>query len=113
MYKLPEKNEFQSGGQFQNVKLKLGKPLPVELMSFIFPDFTKILFKETPPPTKKTLKMVTNYCISTQKAAKKEERALKLKLKKDFEVKQLEEKIRDYFENYYKNLYKHCICKKV
>lgn len=111
MYKLPEKNDFKYGGQFQNIKLKYGKPLPMELMSFVFPDFTKILFKETTPPSKKTLKMVSQYCISTQKTAKKEDRLLKSKQKKEFELKQLEEKIRDYFENYYKNLYKNCSCK--
>lgn len=112
MFKLPDKKDFKSGGLFQHTKLDSKKPLPIELMTFIFPDYTQILFKEKPPPNKKTMKNTISYCVSIQKEAKKEERLMKSKAKKEFEVKQLEEKIKDYFDNYYKNLYKHCTCLK-
>lgn len=110
MFRLPEKKDFLPGGQFYRVKLGR-KDLPTDLMHFIFPDYTEILFKQKRHPNKKTMDMVRNVCISTKKAAEKEEREFKQKQKKDFETKQLEEKIKDYFENYYKNLYKNCKCK--
>lgn len=112
MFRLPEKKDFASGGQFYNVKLN-SRDLPIEILQFVFPDYTQVLFKEKPAPRKKTLDMVRKFCISTKKAAEKEERVLRQKHKKEFETKQLEEKIRDYFDNYYKNMYKNCKCKLV
>lgn len=109
MFRLPEKKDFLPGGQFY--KIKIGKDIPPDLLQYILPDYTEILFKQKPSPSKKTMSMIRNVCISAQKAAGKEERLQKQKQKKDFETKQLEEKIRDYFDSYYKNLYKQCKCK--
>ena len=112
MNRLPEKSDFKNGGQFFNLKISRSLPLPSEIMSFVFPDYVQILFKQTPQPSKKTLQMVLQHCLMTQKNALKEERMAKQRAKKDFETKQLEDKIKDYFENYYKNLYKNCTCLK-
>jgi len=109
MYNLPEKKDFMTGGKFSNLVIARNT-LPTELMSFIFPDYTEIIFKQKPQPSKRTLKIVRDYCISIQKAAKKEEREYKRKQKKDMEIKQLEENIKEYFKSYYKNLYKNCKC---
>jgi hypothetical protein len=111
MLNLPDKKDFMKGGIFAKTILTK-KKLPVELMSFIFPDYTEILFKQKPPPGKLTLKHVTEYCISLQKQAKTEERDQRLKTKKDMEIKILEDNIKEYFNNYYKNLYKNCTCLK-
>lgn len=111
MFRLPEKKDFLPGGQFY--KVKIGRDIPSEILQYILPDFTEILFKQKPYPSKKTLSMLRNACISTKKAAEKEERLQKQRQKKEFETKQLEEKIREYFDNYYKNLYKHCKCKQI
>lgn len=112
MNKLPEKTDFKHGGQFYKLKILPKLPLPAEIMSFVFPDYTQILFKEKPMPSKKTLQMVLQHCLTIQKSAIKEDRMLKQKNKKEMETRQLEEKIRDYFENFYKNLYKNCTCNK-
>ena len=42
----------------------------------------------------------------------KEEKIQRQKAAKELEIKQLEEKIREYFDSYYKNLYKNCTCNK-
>lgn len=112
MNRLPEKSDFKYGGQFYNVKISPKLPLPSDIMSFVFPDYVQILFKEKPQPSKKTLQMVLQHCLMMQKSALKEERTTKQRAKKEFETRQLEEKIKEYFENYYKNLYKHCTCNK-
>jgi hypothetical protein len=109
MYNLPEKKDFMTGGKFCN--LFIGRnTLPTELMSFIFPDYTEIMFKQKPPPSKKTIRTVIDYCTSLKKAAKKEEREAKRKQKKDLETRLLEENIKGFFSTYYKNLYKDCTC---
>lgn len=113
-YNLPSKNDFKKGGLFYNLKLdKKTKILPTELMKYIFSDYIDILFKQKPKPSKKTMEMIIEYCISTKKTALKEENELRKKIQKDFETKQLEEKIREYFDSYYKNLYRNCTCVKV
>lgn len=112
MFHLPEKKDFLPGGKFYKIKITK-KELPIDLLQHIFPDFTEILFKQKPHPNKKTMAMIRNVCISTKKAAEKEERQQRQKQKKEFETKQLEEKIREYFDNYYKNLYKNCKCKQL
>lgn len=110
-YNLPSKSDFKKGGIFYNLKLdKKRTILPTELMKFIFSDYIEILFKQKPKPSKKTMEMIIEYCISTKKAAMKEEHEMRKKQQKEFETKQLEEKIRDYFDSYYRNLYKNCTC---
>jgi len=109
MYRLPEKKDFMTGGKFSNVVIGRNN-LPTELMYHIFPDYTEIIFKQKPAPHKKTLRIVSDYCISLKKAAKKEECENKRKQKKEMEIKLLEENIKEYFKNYYKNLYKNCTC---
>lgn len=111
-YNLPSINDFKKGGIFYQFKLGKNKTLPTELMKFIFPDYIDILFKQKPKPSKKTMELIKDYCISTKKAAQKEENMIKKKLQKDIETRQLEEKIKEYFDSYYKNLYKHCTCVK-
>lgn len=111
-FNLPTKEEFKKGGQFYKLKVERKSIFPTELMKFIFPDYLDMLFKQKPKPSKKTMEVIKDYCISTKKQALKEERLLKQKQQKDIETRQLEEKIKDYFDNYYKNLYKHCTCNK-
>jgi hypothetical protein len=109
MYRLPDKKDFIAGGKFSHLQIKRNN-LPVELMSFIFPDYTEILFKQKPAPNKKTMKIVYEYCISLKKSVLKDQKEQKKREKKEMEVKILEENIRLYFDNYYKNLYKDCNC---
>lgn len=54
--------------------------------------------------------MIKDYCISTKKTAQKEENIQKKKLQKELEIRQLEDKIKEYFDSYYKNLYRNCTC---
>lgn len=109
-YNLPEKHHFKKGGIFYKSKLQINRPLPFEMMSYIFPDYTEILFKQKPSINKKTLQKVKEYCIATKKLALKEERQQIEADRKQNETKDLEEKIRIYFNNYYQNLYKACTC---
>lgn len=111
-YNLPTKNDFKKGGLFYHVKIDRKKILPTEMMQFIFSDYIDILFKNKPSPSRKTMDLIKDYCISTKKAAMKEDNEHRKKILKDIEIKQLEEKIRDYFDTYYKNLYKNCTCVK-
>lgn len=110
-YNLPDKNHFKKGGLFYKVKLRYNsKSLPLELMTYIFPDYNGIIFKQKPAITKKTLRKVMDYCIATQKLAVKEDRQKNEADRKMIETKELEDKIRIYFSNYYQNLYKNCTC---
>lgn len=111
-YNLPTKNDFKKGGIFYHVKIDRKKLLPTEMMQFIFSDYVDILFKSKPSPSRKTMDLIKDYCISTKKAAMKEENENRKKILKDIEIKQLEDKIREYFDTYYKNLYKNCTCVK-
>jgi hypothetical protein len=109
-FNLPNKSDFQKGGQFHNLNFEKNKIMPVQLMKFIFPDYLDILFKHKPKPSKKTMEIIKEYCITTKKAAIKEEKEKKQKIIKDIEIRQLEEKIKEFYDNYYKNLYKNCTC---
>ncbi len=109
-FRLPDKSHFKKDGIFAKCILKNNKPLPIELLSFIFPDYTQVIFKQKPPPSKKTLKIIEEYCISTRISAKKEERQQRQIEKKHMETRDLEDKMKEYFNNYYKNLYKNCTC---
>lgn len=109
-FNLPEKIHFKKGGLFHKCKLHFNRPLPLELMTYIFPDYTEIIFKQKPPINKKTLRKVTDYCIATKKLALKEERQKLEADRKQSETKELEEKIRLFFNNYYQNMYKNCTC---
>jgi hypothetical protein len=109
-YNLPSKSDFQRGGLFYNLDFEKKKLMPVNLMKFIFPDYIDMLFKQKPKPSKKTMEIIKDYCISTKKAAIKEEKEKKQKILKDIETRQLEEKIKEFYDNYYKNLYKNCTC---
>jgi hypothetical protein len=109
MYQLPEKKDFLTGGKFSNIKINRHS-MPIELMSHIFPDYTEMMFKQKPMPSKKTLRIISDYCISLKKTVKKEERETKRKQKKELETKILEDNIKEYFKNYYKNMYKNCTC---
>ncbi len=111
-FNLPTINDFKKGGIFHQIKLDKKKPLPPELMKYIFPDYIDMLFKQKSKPNKKTMDIIFDYCISTKKTAMKEENILKKKLQKDVEMRHMEEKMKEYFETYYKNLYKHCTCVK-
>jgi hypothetical protein len=111
MYQLPEKKDFMHGGRFYKLQMSRNR-MPVELLSYIFPDYTEIMFKQKPPPKKKTLHMIYEYCNSLQKTVKKEEMEHKRKNKKEMEIKMLEENMKEYFNNYYKSLYSHCTCSK-
>lgn len=83
-YNLPSKSDFKKGGIFYNLKLdKKRTILPTELMKFIFSDYIEILFKQKPKPSKKTMEMIIEYCISTKKAAMKEEHEMRKKNKKN------------------------------
>lgn len=109
-FNLPSVEDFKKGGIFFQIKLDKSKPLPTEIMKFIFPDYVDIMFKQKPKPSKKTMDMIKDYCISTKKTAQKEENIQKKKLQKELEIRQLEDKIKEYFDSYYKNLYRNCTC---
>lgn len=109
-FNLPDKSQFKKGGLFNKCKLHYNKPLPFDLMTYIFPDYSEIIFKQKPSINKKTLRKLTDYCIATKKLALKEEREKRESDRKLIETRELEEKIRVYFNNYYQNLYKNCKC---
>jgi hypothetical protein len=109
-FRLPDNSHFKKDGIFAKCNIKINKPLPIELLSFIYPDYTQVIFKQKPPPSKKTLKIIEEYCISTRLSAKKEERQQRQIDKKQMETRELEDKMGEYFKNYYKNLYKNCKC---
>jgi hypothetical protein len=107
-FRLPNKADFKKGGIFAKCNIKPNKPLPIDLLSYIFPDYTQVIFKQASPPNKKTLKKVEEYCIATKCSAKKEERQQRQNEKKELEIRELESKMNNYYNNYYKDLYKHC-----
>jgi hypothetical protein len=108
--RLPEKIHFQKGGIFHKCRIQYSKPLPLELLTYIFPDYSEIIFKQKAPIKEKTLRKVREYCLATKKLALKEEQQQREIEKKQIETRELEEKIRIYFNNYYQNLYKNCTC---
>lgn len=109
-FNLPSIEDFKKGGIFNKLRFNNEKKLPIELMKYVFSDYVDILFKQKRAPTKKTITLIREYCISMKKQALKEEKEQRCKTQKDIEIKQLEEKIKEFFDNYYKNLYKHCTC---
>lgn len=110
MFRLPDIADFKKGGIFSSSKVKKNTNLPPEIMSFVFPDYTEILFKQKPGPGQRILSNLNEYCISIKKIAQKEDRQQRIQAQKEFETRQLEEKIKDYFDNFYKSKYKHCTC---
>lgn len=123
-FNLPDINDFRNGGRFFKLKnFSQSKPLPDELLSFIYPQDFKDLIQNSKRQkvNMKKYERIKNYCLNLKRRAAFEERALFLKQKKEIEkrnmeeyfTKHLEEKIKDYYNNYYKNLYKNCSCQKL
>lgn len=108
---LPSIEEFRKHGRFYKIPLKKNSELlPPELYRFVFPDFAEHLFKTKSAPKKQTISKIFYYCLSLKKEVIKEERLLTKKLIHDNEMKQMEEKIKEFYVNYYENKYKHCKC---
>ena len=106
-FNMPKIEDFRKGGRFYKIKIKkTTNELPQEIYRFVFPDYNDHIFNPKIRPKKKTIEIIKNYCVSLQREVVKEERVFIQKVLKDLEVKQLEDKIREYFDNYYKNLYK-------
>ena len=78
-YNLPSKSDFKKGGIFHQVKLDIKKPLPTEMMKFIFSDYIDMLFKQKPKPSKKTMDIIKDYCISTKKISNERRKDTKTK----------------------------------
>jgi hypothetical protein len=110
-FNLPSIEDFRKYGRFYKIAInKKTEKLPQELYRFVFPDYKEHFFDKKDAPKKKTVQMVLNYCLSLKKEITKEERLFKQKLTHDNEIKQLEEKIKEYFVNFYENKYKNCKC---
>lgn len=110
---LPSIEDFRKFGRFYKISMKKNSKsniLPTELYRYIFPDFADHLFKTKSAPKKQTIEKIYNYCLSLKKEVMKEERLFIKKLLHEHEIKQLEEKIKEYFVNYYENKYKNCKC---
>lgn len=124
IFNLPDIKDFKSGGKFFKIKhLTKSKPLPDELLEYIYPQE----FKESIQDLKMKKKFnsrkydrLKNYCLSLKRRALLEEKEMQLNQKKEIEKKlmeeyftrQLEEKIKDYYNSYYKKLYQNCNCNK-
>lgn len=121
-FNLPQIEDFKTGGRFYRLRnLTSKKPLPDEILQFIYPqDYIHSLFDQNNRRKlsgKKFLKMKT-YCLNLKKIAAREEKDLLIKQRKELEKRQmeeyftkhLEEKIKEYYNNYYKNLYQNCTC---
>lgn len=111
-FNLPSIEDFRKNGKFYRLNLKKNYILPPELYRYIFPDFARHMFQTQDAPKKQTIIKMYNYCLSLKKEVSKEERMLKKKLVQEYEMKQLEEKIKEYYVNYYENKYKNCTCNK-
>ena len=121
-FNLPQIEDFKPGGRFHKLKnFSSKKPLPDEILQFIYPqDYINSLFnqKTRQKISSKTLFKLNNYCLSLKKNAVREEKEFFIRQKKDLEkrqmeeyfTKQLEEKIKEYYNNHYKNLYQNCTC---
>lgn len=110
-FNLPGIEDFRKHGKFYKINMKKHfNHLPPELYRFVYPDYADHMFHTKKGPTKQTIKKIHDYCLSLKKEVAKEERLLKKKLLHDYEMKQMEEKIKEYFVNYYENKYKHCKC---
>lgn len=110
---LPSHDDFRKNGRFYKLNMKKNSyKLPDELYRFVFPDFSDHMFQTEKRPKKQTITKIFEYCLSLKKEVCKEERLLKKKLLHEYEIKQLEEKIKEYFVNYYENKYKNCKCNK-
>jgi hypothetical protein len=122
-FNLPQIEDFKTGGRFHNLKnFSSKKPLPNEILQFIYPkEYIDSLFnqKTRQKISSKVLLKLRNYCLALKKTAMKEEKDLFIKQKKELEkrqmeeyfTKQLEDKIKEYYSNYYKTLYQTCTCK--
>lgn len=97
--RLPEKSHFMKDGIFSHSHLRPNKPLPVEILNYVFPDY---IIRNRLTINKKKLEMVEDYCIYLRKLAKKEERkhrqAEKLK-KEEEEFKKWEKELDDRINN--------------
>lgn len=86
------------------------KDLPIEIQTFIFPDYDGMVFHSKSKPSKKVLQNMKNICLSHKKQAMKEDKIKEQRDLKELENRKLEEKMKEYFDNYYKNLYKSKMC---
>lgn len=110
-FNLPSVEDFRKEGRFYKISMKRSDfKLSSELYRYVFPDFAEYMFRTKDPPKKQTVNLLFNYCLSLKKQAVKEERLFMKKLLKDFDTKQLEEKIKEFYVNYYENKYKNCKC---
>lgn len=110
-FNLPTIEDFRKNGKFYKVKLKKSEfNLNCEVYRCCFPDYAEYMFRTKDPPNKKTNKLIFNYCVSLKKQAMKEERLFQKKLIHDYDMKQWEEKIKEFWVNYYENKYKNCKC---
>jgi hypothetical protein len=89
--RLPEKKHFKSNGIFSHSHLRVNKPLPVEILNYVFPGY---ISRNVKTIKKKQLEMVEDYCIYIKKLAQKEEREQKrlnkIKLEEELEKKKNE-----------------------
>lgn len=124
-FNLPDINDFKKGGKFYKIKnFSSKKKMPDELIEYIYPqEFKEAIFspKMRNKFNSNKYQKLKNYCLQLKKRAIAEEKELLIKQAKDFEkrqmedyfTKQLEEKIKEYYNSYYKNLYQNCNCNKM
>jgi len=93
--RLPDKSHFKKDGIFSQTNLRYKKPIPVEILNFVFPNYLLYRSMRRKERSKKKLEKILEYCIYLQKLAKKEEREHRQaeKIKQEEELKKWEEEL--------------------
>jgi hypothetical protein len=84
---LPEKSQFRKNGIFSQSNLRANKPIPVEILHYVFPSY---LTGKHRPIKKKQLELLLEYCIFLKKVALKEDREHRKLENKTKEVDELQ-----------------------
>ena len=101
--KLPTVRDFRLYGRFYNISdLEHDKELPLSIICYIYPDY---LFKDYELDSN-IKNLIKKHCILLREQANYEDNIEDLKIKKELQIRRLEERI----HKYYKNKYRDCKC---